>query len=130
MGGRGASSGMSRDGNPYGSQYHALLTVGNVKYVEKNSKSAETLMETMTNGRVYAVVDRGKVKSIVYFDDENKRRKQIDMNEHDGITPHVHVGYYHNENSPNGEPMRLSTKEKAMVDRVIADWEQYKRGGQ
>lgn len=36
MGGRGASSGVSKDGNRYGSQYHALLVDGNVKFVTKN----------------------------------------------------------------------------------------------
>lgn len=99
MGGRGASSGTSRAGNPYGSQYHAFLTVGNIKFIEKNSKSSETLMETMTAGRVYVVVDRGKPKSIVYFDAENKRSKQIDLADHKGLNPHVHHGYLHNENS-------------------------------
>lgn len=128
MGGRGASSGVSKLGNAYGSQYHALLTVGNVEYVEKNSKSSETLMETMTRGRVYAVVDRGEVKSIVYFDNENKRSKQIDLADHLGLSPHTHVGYLHNENSPNGTPIRLSTEERAMVDRVLSDWEKYKGG--
>ena len=58
MGGRGASSGMShyerKDGtvveNPYGSQYHAVMTAGNVKFVSKNSRQSEPLMETMTGG--------------------------------------------------------------------------------
>lgn len=133
MGGRGASSAWSVDKrgnpkNPYGSQYHSVLTVGNVKYVQKNSKSSETLMETMTRGRVYAVVDRGEVKSVVYFDDQNKRSKQIDLADHHGMSPHTHVGYLHNEGSPNGKPMRLSTDERKMVDRVLSDWEQYKQG--
>ena len=52
MGGRGASSGMShyerKDGtvveNPYGSQYHAVMTAGNVKFVSKNSRQSEPLM--------------------------------------------------------------------------------------
>lgn len=37
MGGRGAKSmsGTSRYGNPYGSQYNALFTAGDVKFVEK-----------------------------------------------------------------------------------------------
>ena len=48
MGGRGASSGISDYGNPYGSQYHALMTSGNIKFVEKNGPGAETLMDTMT----------------------------------------------------------------------------------
>lgn len=133
MGGRGASSGWSVDKrgnpkNPYGSQYHSVLTVGNVRYVQKNSKSSETLMETMTNGRVYAVVDRGEVKSVVYFDDQNKRSKQIDLADHHGMSSHTHVGYLHNEGSPNGKPVRLSADERKMVDRVLSDWEQYKQG--
>ena len=98
MGGRGASSGWSVDKrgnpkNPYGSQYRSVLTVGNVKYVQKNSKSSETLMETTTHGRVYAVVDRGEVKSVVYFDNQNKRSKQIDLADHHGMSPHTHIGY-------------------------------------
>ncbi len=128
MGGRGASSGTSKAGSRYGSQYHALLTVGNAKYVAKNSKSSETLMETMTSGRVYSVVDRDEPKSIVYFDEGNKRKKQMDLNDHLGLSPHTHHGYLHNENSPNGKPARLTTQEKRMVDRVLADWRKYKSG--
>ena len=76
MGGRGASSGMSVKGNPYGSQYHALLTSGNVKFVSKNTRESETLMETMTRGRVYVHVEGDELQSIVYFDNEGKRSKQ------------------------------------------------------
>lgn len=127
MGGRGARSGTSKKGNPYGSQYHAILTVGNIKYVEKNTKSAETLMETMTKGRVYARVNNGEVKSIVYFDNEGKRSKQIDLADHYGISPHVHHGYLHDEDSPNGKPTKLTVEERAMVDTVLKNWEEYKR---
>lgn len=87
MGGRGASSGTShyerKDGtvieNPYGSQYHSVMTSGNIKFVSKNSRRSEPLMETMTKGRVYAHVEGDDIKSIVYFDNENKRTKQIDL---------------------------------------------------
>lgn len=127
MGGRGASSGTSAKGNPYGSQYRALMTVGNVKFIEKRGKGSETLMETMTKGRVYVVVDRGKPKSIVYFDTDNKRSKQIDLQEHKGLNPHVHHGYLHNEYSPNAQPTRLSAEQSRMVDRVLAQWKEYKR---
>lgn len=123
MGGRGASSGMSKFGNPYGSQYHALLTVGNIKFVEKNGRGSETLMETMTPGRVYAQIDRGKVKSIVYFDSNGKRTRQIDFASHRGMSPHVHHGYLHNEYSANGEPTGLNQKEKKLVERVLDAWD-------
>lgn len=104
MNGRGASSGTSKAGNPYGSQYHSLLTASNVRFVSKNLRDSETLMETMTRGRVYAHVEGEEIKSIVYFDNENKRSKQIDIDH-----PHrplfkgvrVHHGYFHNENDSN-----------------------------
>lgn len=35
MGGRGASSGMSDEGNKYGSQYHTVLESENIKFVSK-----------------------------------------------------------------------------------------------
>ena len=126
MGGRGASSGVSKYGNPYGSQYHSLLTAGNIKFVEKNSKSSETLMETMTKGRVYVLVSNDKVKSIVYFDKENKRNKQIDFAEHNGKSPHVHHGYLHDEYSASGDATRLTPKEKQMVENVRKIWENHK----
>ena len=68
MGGRGASSGISKTGNPYGSQYHSLLTVGNIKFVTKNDRTSEPLMETMTDGRVYVQVGGDELIKIVYFD--------------------------------------------------------------
>ena len=38
----------------------------------------DNLMETMTKGRVYVLIDKNKntPKSIVYFDTKNKRNKQ------------------------------------------------------
>lgn len=77
MGGRGASSGVSRYGSRYGTQYRAIYTSGNIKYVRKNERTSESLMETMTRGRVYAVVGGDVVTAIVYFDDSNKRMKQM-----------------------------------------------------
>lgn len=129
MGGRGASSGTSAGGNPYGSQYHTLLQVGNIKFVEKNSRDSETMMETMTPGRVYVTVGGDELISIVYFDTENKRMKQIDLNHpHAGMKPHTHHGYLHNENDSAKGAANLTTEERAMVDRVQKLWDNYSNG--
>lgn len=125
MGGRGASSGTSKDGNPYGSQYHAVLTSGNIKFVSKNSRQSEPLMETMTRGRVYARVESNKIKSVVYFDNENKRVKQIDLDHpHRPLFPseHTHHGYFHNENDSKKGASNLTAEEKAMVERIVKIW--------
>lgn len=129
LGGRGASGGwgVGRYGNPknpYGSQCHALLTVGNIKFVSKNGRNSETLMETMTRGRVYAHVEGDDLKAIGYFGNENKRSKQIGMDHaHLGISPHAHDGYFHSKFRKNP-----ATEERAMVDRVVSEWKNYKKG--
>lgn len=67
MGGRGMSSGISEKGNAYGSQYSTLYQSGNIKYVTKSTRDSEPLMETMTEGRVYAVywvIPHGKADNI------------------------------------------------------------------
>lgn len=129
MGGRGASSGTSKHGNSYGSQYNTIHSVGNIKFVKKNSRNSEPIMETMTQGRIYAVVGGSEVISVVYFDKDNKRNKQIDIDKpHNGVQPHTHYGYFHNENgSPKGAS-KPTTKEKRLVDMVIKEWENFNNG--
>ena len=124
MGGRGASSGMSKAGKPYGSEYRTVLQSGNIKFVQRIGDSASAPLETMTKGRVYATVNAAdEVKYISYYDNENKRTKTIDLDKpHKGISPHVHHGYKHNENDGPKGATGLSTKERKMVDNVLKTW--------
>lgn len=121
MGGRGASSGISNKGKKYGTEFHAILTEGNINFIKVNEGSVTAPMETMTKGRVYVTLGNDDMpKYITYFDDNNKRRKQIDLTKpHRGVVPHTHNGYEHNEND--------TTKEKAMIDRVYKIWDNRKR---
>lgn len=126
MGGRGALSGISKNGNPYGSQYRSVYQSGNIKFVSKSARDSETLMETMTRGRVYVHVEGNEIKSIVYFDNKNKRSKQIDLTHpHRPSFPgnHTHHGYFHNENDSSKGAANLTTEEKKMVERVRRLWE-------
>ena len=126
MGGRGASSMTSKAGNAYGSQYRTVLEVGSIKFVEaKTEGQAETLLETMTPGRVYALVNRsnGNLKSIIFHDEGGRRSKRIDLDHfHAKAKPHAHDGYLGGEFRS-----RLSPDELAVVDRVVSAWETYKR---
>ena len=136
MGGRGARSGISdhkvsktgkvSGGNAYGSQYHSLYQSGNIKFVQKNSRQSEDLMETMTKGRVYATIGGNEVKSITYFDKNNMRVKQIDLERpHKGMQPHVHHGYKHNENDGKKGATKLTPKELKMVENVTSIWDNH-----
>lgn len=119
---------MSDYGNKYGSQYKMLLQSGNIKFVQKNSRTSETLMETVTKGRVYVTVGGNDLLQVVYFDHSMHRSKTIDLSHsHDGKNPHTHHGYNHNENDGAKGYANLTTEEKKMVARVKKIW--YNRHG-
>jgi len=125
MGGRGASAGISKRGERYGSQYKTILEVGNIKFVSKKTRQSEPLMETMTSGRVYVQVGGNDLLRIIRFDAENKRNRVI---EHDDRTGqwHVHFGYYHNEytNTAHGE---LSASDRELLAKVQRLWDNHLR---
>lgn len=126
MGGRGASLGVSYMGNAYGTQYRALFTSGNIKFVTKTSRTSEPLMETMTKGRVYVTVGGDELLSITYFDNDNRRTKTINLDHsHKKLKPHVHHGYFHKERDSAKGMANLTPEEKRMVDRVKALWYTY-----
>lgn len=123
MGGRGASSGLSHKGNRYGSQYRTILEEGNIKFVQANLRNAEALFETRTDRRVYVTVGGNALLRITYYDESNRRVKQIDLDHsHKGIKPHTHHGYIHNEYDGEKGAAGLLPKEKMMVERVQKIW--------
>ena len=128
MGGRGASSGISVSGKKYGTEYTTVLTSGNVKFVKKNEGSVTAPMESMTNGRVYVTLNKNdEPKFITYYDNDNKRVKQIDLDRpHNGVVPHAHHGYEHSENDSKKGFSNITTKEREMIDRIYQVW--YNRG--
>lgn len=122
MGGRGASSGMSEKGNPYGSEFRTLLKAGNVKFVKQNAAlNAKDPLETMTKGRIYATInDEGKTNAISYYGADGKRVKTINLlHSHEQFKGvHTHIGYYHDE----GGTRALTADEKKLVAFVKKAW--------
>ncbi len=124
MGGRGSSGGKSAKGKDCGTEYTTLYKAGNIKYVKYKNGSATAPLETMSKGRVYALVnDKNEVKSISYYDKHQKRYKQIDLDHPhkiDGkwIQPHTHYGYMHDEKGSK----QLTSSQKKMVDRIVTTW--------
>ena len=124
MGGRGSASGMSSKGKAYGTEYTALYQSGNIKFVRYNNGAATAPMETMTKDRVYATVDyKGDVKHISFYDKENKRYKQIDLDHYHKVDgnkekPHTHMGYIHDEKGtriPN-------SGERKIIENILDEW--------
>ena len=125
MGGRGASSGTSKKGNPYGNQYKTVLQVGNIKFVvAKTEDQAETLLETMTSGRTYVLVNHknNNLKSIIFNGEDGKRYKRVDLDHyHEKTKPHAHNGYLEGKFRKT-----LNTEELKILDQVVSAWENYR----
>lgn len=126
MGGRGASSGTSESGKKYGTEYKTLLSVSNIKFVQRinESDSAKAPLETMTKGRVYVTVNKdGELRYITYYDNNGKRTKTIDLeSKHNDLTLHAHHGYNHNELDGKKGATGLTPEEIKMVERVYKYW--------
>lgn len=127
MGGRGASSGISDKGKPYGSEYTAIAQFGATKIVKMNSNNSLTApMETAVKGRVYATIDKdGDIKHITFYDSYGERNKQIDVKgkPHNGLMPHVHIGYEHNEIGDRD----LNDGERSFVTDLLSHWEKKRK---
>lgn len=125
MGGRGSSSGMSKKGKKYGSEFSTLLHVGNIKFVRYNDGSTTAPMETRAKNRIYVTVTKqNKIKYIDFYKN-GKRYKQIDIigKPHyiDGkaVIPHTHYGYNHSENGT----FNPTKKENELIAKVKRLWD-------
>lgn len=128
MGGRGAASGISDKGKPYGSEYRTIYQSGNIKFVKPNEGATTAPMETMSKGRIYVTLDqRNEPKHISFYDKNNKRYKQIDLThthfiDGEPTVPHTHKGYFHNENGD----VKPSTAEEKIIEKVKKKWYTYR----
>lgn len=128
MGSNGASSGIARNGMRYGTEFSTVYQSDEIKFVRANRNMATAPMETMTDGRVYVSVNRSdRIKSIVFFDENHRRYKTIDVDHTHFVNgraerPHTHYGYFHDENGSAA----LSAEEAAIVDRVRRMWHNWK----
>lgn len=120
-GGRGASSGISNKGKKYGTEYTTLYQHQNIKFVKYNNGNATAPMETMTKNRIYVTINnQDKIKFISFYDKNNKRYKQIDLDQsHKDIKgTHKHLGYEHDEKGTYS----LNDSEKQIVDKIKNVW--------
>ena len=131
MGGRGASSGVSDSGKPYGSEYNTVYQSGNIKFVKQtNASNAKTPMETMTKGRIYVTLGKNnEPKSITRYSNNGFRKKQIDITgkphiiNGKSVLPHTHKGYVLDEKGTRD----LTKAERNLVEKVKKIWKNRNR---
>lgn len=141
MGGRGAASPSGRYGKKnekiYGSEYHTVLEIGNIKFIKRNSGASSAPLETQINperkpnGRIYVNVSNDdKIRYISFYDQNGKKEKQWDVNDHEHRRGninygrnHVHYGYEHNE---KGDGV-LTPEERRKAAEIFSLWRKFQR---
>lgn len=134
MGSNGARSGIRTNGRPYeyvyGEEFSSIgEPFGDVKFIKYNSSTDQfaTPMETRTPVRIYAAIDRdNEIKSIIFFDENGMRQRQMDLKgqPHDGMLPHTHYGYWHDENGT----YQPTPEELALAEQLVNDWKRRQSG--
>jgi hypothetical protein len=130
MGGRGSASGISVKGIKYGTEFSTVLASGNLKFVKYEAgNNAKSPLETMSasKDRVYVVTKGDVLKSVVFYDNQGKRNRQIDLDhDHYGVVPHVHPGYdlQHQESDAD---IKLTKSDKMYINKVRKLWKEYKK---
>ena len=79
----------------------------------------------MTKRRIYATInEKNELRSITFYDKDNKRYKQIDVGgtphviDGERVIPHVHFGYNHNE----GGDYKPTGDEQKLIERIKKQW--------
>ena len=107
----------------YGDEYETIMELGKINSkIVKNKIDSEARLpkDSLVPNRIYAITlgnNSDIIKSISFLDNQGKAYKQIDLtgSPADGPYPHVHLGYYHNE---NGFRKKLSKKERRIVEMI------------
>lgn len=96
-------------------QYFSIRMIDdNIKVLERPNKSVKAPEMSHTENRIYAVLQKGELKHIAFYDDKHQLVKSIDfLHSHDGKQPHVHYDVYH-----KGTVTSPTSSDKIVIDKV------------
>lgn len=113
MGGRGSFVNVNTGNFAFvdgGQTYFDIGTIGdNIKILERPGKSVKAPEVSHTENRVYAIVQKGELKHIAFYDKNHNQVKSIDfMHEHgwNHEKPHVHFNLQHIKNEAGTRPSK------------------------
>ena len=111
MGSRGAFINVNINNFSFtvGGQHYKTLGVlsnnSNVKVIVQDSNNVKAPEYSHTADRIYAIVKKGELKHLAYYDENHKQAVSIDFSHaHKGVQPHRHVYLSHNKNDPGIPP--------------------------
>ena len=102
-----------------GQHYFSIGTLSsdpNVKVIIQDKGLVKAPEFSHTAGRIYAVVQNGKLKHLSYYDEGHNQHISVDLlHPHKGVMPHVHIDLNHDPNLPGIPP---TTEQKALIEKI------------
>lgn len=83
-----------------GQNYFVVGEVDDVKILIKPNGSIGAPLYSHTNNRIYAIIQNGNLKYLLFYDDNHQCKIEIDfLHENNGMKPHVHIDGRHDPDS-------------------------------
>lgn len=132
MGGRGSfvdvntNNFVFKDG---GQTYFTIGMVGDIKILERPGISVKAPEISHTKNRIYAIVQKGELKHLAFYDDNHNQFKCIDFGHKHGwnhVSPHVHFNLQHINNEAGTSP----SQSDLLLVKKVNEWlkQNYKEG--
>ena len=97
-----------------GQTYRTIGGFDNLRVLIKEKGSVNAPVFSHTANRIYAVVQKGELKHLAYYDENHNQAIAIDLkHKHHGVQPHKHIYLNHLDDG-----IAISVEEQRLVDRV------------
>ncbi len=90
-----------------GKKYESMGEIAGVKIIQKMDGPVNAPAYSHSPNRIYAVLQKGNIKYLAFYDENHKQVKIIDFFHFHGtnhIKPHIHYNMIHDPNEPGTPP--------------------------
>lgn len=110
MGSRGSFVNVNSGDFAFEENGQTYFTIGEkmgVQVLVRPNTSVKAPEYSHTRSRIYAVVQKGELKHLSFYDQNHNQIESIDFgHKHNGLIPHVHYNLNHDKNLPGKKPSK------------------------
>ena len=126
MGSRGAFVDVNKGNFTFidgGQRYFSLGTLSgdsNVKILEQPFGSVKAPEYSHTSDRVYAIIQKGRLKHIAFYDEKHNQSKVIDLTHEHGVNrlkPHIHYNIDHSD-----EGIAIDDSDRKLIQKIKKEY--------